>query len=133
MSRLILDDNLLDYFPILKRLRSGSLLNLEYNIQANPLFPNLAILHLASNKFITVPKFIHCIKHLSSLNLSHNDIQDIPEEMGLINTTFITYIKLEGIKPRNVPESVMKSSSRNLVKYLRDLQQRYCRASMPWP
>lgn len=124
VSRLILDDNLLDYFPILKRLRSGSLLNLEYNIQANPLFPNLAILHLASNRFITVPKFIHCIKHLSSLNLSHNDIQEIPEEMGLINTTFITYIKLEGIKPRNVPESVMKLSSRNLVKYLRELQQR---------
>lgn len=124
LTRLILDDNLLDYCPILRRPRSHSNLLFEFNIQSNPIFPDLAILSIASNRFITVPKHLYLIKHLSSLNLSHNDIQELPEELGLLNTDYITLIKLDGIKVKNVPDYVLKSSARRLVKYLRELKQR---------
>lgn len=124
LTRLILDDNLLDYCPVLKRLRSSSNQSFEFQAQVNPLFPDLAIFSIASNRFITVPKYLHHIKHLSSLNLSHNNIQELPEELGLLNTDYITLIKLDGIKPKNIPDYVLKSSARKLVKYLRDLKQR---------
>lgn len=129
LSRLILDNNCLEFFPVLKELRPDHLLSLEYSsnyhIQANSLFPDMAILSLASNQFINVPQHIHHLKHLSSLNLSHNNIQELPEEMGLISTDYITFIKLDGVKPKNVPGYILKSSSRKLVKYLKDLKQRY--------
>ena len=130
LSRLILDNNLLNYIPILKILRAGSRLNEEFpsdhRLQANPLFPELGILSIASNRFTGVPEHLHHIKRLSSLDLSHNDIQELSEEMGLMNTDYINFIKLDGINPRNVPDSVLKSSSsRRLVRYLKDLKQRF--------
>lgn len=125
LTRLILDDNHLDYVPVLKRPRAPSALPFEYvNIQGNPIFPDLAILSIASNRFITVPRHLHHIKHLSSLNLSDNDIQELPEELGSLNTDYITLIKMDGIKPKNIPEYVLKSSARRLVIYLRELKQR---------
>ena len=124
LTRLILDNNLLDYCPVLKRPRASSTLAYEFHAQVNPLFPDLAIFSIASNRFITVPKYLHHIKHLSSLNLSHNNIQELPEELGLLNTDYITLIKLDGIIPKNIPDYVLKSSARKLVKYLRDLKQR---------
>ena len=127
LTRLNLDNNLIDYFPVLKRLRTESNMNLEGSgapFQSNPLYPDLAILSLANNKLISVPQHIHYVKHLNSLNLSFNNITELPEEMGLLNTDFITLIKLDGIVPRNVPQNVLKSSARELVKYLKDLKLR---------
>ncbi len=130
LNCLILDNNLLENLPLLKILKTGSqLMNEEFHgdhhLQSNPLFPELGILSIASNQFTAVPKHLHYIKRLSSLDLSYNDIQELPEEMGLINTDYITYIKLEGINPRNVPDSVLKSSSsRRLIHYLKELKQR---------
>ena len=93
--------------------------NASFQMKTSPLFPNLGILSLAHNRLTRVPQHLHCIKHLNSLNLSHNTITELPEEMGLINTDYITQIKLDGIQPSNVPEHLLKASSRKLIKYLR--------------
>lgn len=119
LTRINLDHNLLTHFPVLKNQVEDAQMNLTVNY---PLFPDLAILSLASNMLPNVPQHLHCITHLSSLILSHNPISELPEEMGLINTDYITLIKLEGIKPRNVPANL---SARKLVKYLKDMRQRY--------
>ena len=122
LTRLNLNNNLLTSFPILKnQVDTEAPINLAVNY---PLYPELAILSLASNKLTEVPHHLHCIKHLSSLILSHNPITELPEELGLINTDYITLIKLEGIKPRNISDDLLKSPARKLITNLRNLRQR---------
>lgn len=124
LNRIKLDNNFLTKFQVLK--------NQQGNSQADPLnyplFPDLAILSLADNKLESVPLHLHRMKHLSSLILSHNPIEELPEDMGLINTDYITLIQLDGIKPSNIPEHLLQSPARKLVKNLKDIKQRYLKS-----
>lgn len=129
LDRLVLDNNRLSFLPVVKKLRSESQLNLEYpsrNQMDSPLFPNMAILSIAHNLLKAVPPDLFLMRRLNSLNLSYNEmIVELPEDMGLIDVNYITLIKMDGVKPRNVPRSILNSSSRKLVKYLNDVKLRY--------
>ncbi len=137
LNRLVLDDNLISHFPVLKKFRGDSdLSTFSYQAQGYPLYPNLATLSLVSNCLTSIPEHLHFMKHLGSIDFSKNvKICELPEDIGLINTEFITRIGLEGIIPRNVPKYVLDSASK-LVKYLRNIKQRYVSKELPllvWP
>ena len=84
-------------------------------------FPQLSILELPNNMLQAVPKCIHQIDTLNSLDLSFNtSIQTLPHELGMIRQEALSVLKLEGLSLSNIPAHVLhKPSPRNLINYLR--------------
>ena len=130
VSNLILDHNHLCYFPIVDkpRLESSSPSSelSEYEvINCDTYYRELSILSLAHNKFTAVPKNLHRLRHLSSLTLSHNKITELPLEMGLMNSTNLLLLKLDGMFLRNVPDNLLeKHLPKKLLNFLKSLQQK---------
>ena len=124
LSNLIIDRNNLSYFPIIDTPRSTESEGFEV-VYCDPYYPELSILSLARNSFTSVPKHLHRLTHLSSLTLSHNAITELPLEMGLMNTSNLLLLKLEGLFLRNVPETMMaKHNPKALLNHLKALKQK---------
>ena len=128
LSNLMLDQNRLNLFPILDspRIEASSLTSglADFEIvQCDTFYPELSILSLARNKFTTVPKQLHQLVHLSSLDLSYNEIMELPLDMGLMNISNLLLLKLDGMYIRNVPEALL-GKPKQLLNHLKALKQK---------
>ena len=130
LSNLILDHNRLSYFPIIDDARS-ELSDISSDsagfevVYCDTYFPNLSILSLANNQFTAVPENLHRLLHLSSLTLSHNPINRLPLDMGLINSSNLLLLKLDGLFIRNIPETLLENHTpKQLLNYLKALKQK---------
>ncbi len=128
LSNLMLDQNELNYFPIMDSPRvepscvSSGLSDFDI-IKCDTYFPELSILSLSRNKLTEVPKKLHQLGHLSSLDLSYNEITELPLEMGLINTSNLLLLKLDGMYIRNISEGLL-SKPKQLINHLKSLKQK---------
>eukprot|EP00731_Ephydatia_muelleri_P029364 Em0020g1008a len=84
-------------------------------------FPQLSILELPNNGLKCVPRCLHQIDTLNSLDLSFNtSIQSLPGELGLFKQDSLSVLKLDGLTINGVPEHILcKPSPRALINYLR--------------
>ena len=128
LSNLILDHNRLDHFPIIgvTKVQTPDIVTgfTDYDIiLTEPHYPNLSILSLANNKFSTVPKYLHRLIHLSSLNLSFNNIVELPLDMGLMNGSCLLLLKLDGLMLRKIPDNLL-TKPKQLLNHLKALKQK---------
>ena len=92
-----------------------------------PTFPALSILALNNNALRSIPKSIHQLTSLGSLDFSYNvAIQELPLEMGLLDPQTLCVLRLQGLNINTVPVSLLeKSSPRPLLTYLKSKLQRF--------
>lgn len=126
LSSLMLDHNRLDYFPIVGTplLEAPDIGNgfSDYDIiRCDTYYPDLSILSLANNKFSAVPKHLDHLVHLSSLNISFNNIVELPLDMGLMNNLLL--LKLDGLFLRNIPGHLL-GKPQKLLHHLKALKQK---------
>jgi len=120
LSNLMLDQNELSYFPILETShREASVVSSDLDT----FYPELSVLSLAKNKFTVVPKNLHHLFHLNSLDLSHNEIVELPLDMGLMNISNLLLLKLDGMYIRNIPEG-LQGKPKQLLYHLKALKQK---------
>ena len=131
LSNLTLAKNHLETFPVVDVVErclpeDPEQLDSTFNdISYQPFFPNLSILSLEHNHLKSAPQFLHYLTHLSSLNLSHNSIHELPLEMGLMNTQALLVLKLDGMFLHNVPSDLIaKPVPRYLLNFLKSMQQK---------
>ena len=120
LSNLMLDQNELSYFPILETPHT---VTSDGSFDLDTFYPELSILSLAKNKFTAVPKNLHHLVHLSSLDLSHNEIVELPLDMGLMNISNLLLLKLDGMYIRNIPEGLLEKP-KQLLYHLKALKQK---------
>ena len=96
-------------------------------VTSQPVFPMLSILALDHNVLKTIPKDIHRLNSLGSLDFSYNvAIQELPLELGLLNPQTLCVLRLQGLNISAVPPSLLeKSSPRPLLTYLKAQLQRF--------
>ena len=131
LSNLTLDKNRLERFPVVDVIEQcipedPDLLDSTFdNISYQPLFPNLSILSLEHNRLRSIPQYLHHLIHLSSLTLSHNPINELPLEMGLMNTQALLVLKLDGLYLKNIPPNLLaKPVPKYLLSYLKSMLQK---------
>ena len=98
-------------------------------------FPALSILTLDQNKLKAVPKEIHRLNMLGSLDLSYNvAIQELPLEMGHLDPQTLCVLRLQGLNISTLPASLLeKSSPRPLLTYLKSKLQRFVHTEGAFP
>ena len=130
LSNLCLEDNNLSHFPIVDnpRVQPSDLTSMAPGfdiVHCDTYYPLLSILSLARNRFQQVPKFLYRLTKLSSLNLSFNNIVELPLEMGLMNISNLLLLKLDGMYIRNIPETLVKQHTpKQLLNHLKALKQK---------
>ena len=128
LSSLMLDHNKLDYFPIVgtPQLEAPDIVTgfSDYQIvRCETYYPELSILSLANNRLFSVPKHLDRLVHLSSLNLSFNNIVELPLDMGLMNISNLLLLKLDGLFLRNIPDNLL-TKPKQLQQHLKALKQK---------
>ena len=131
LTNLSLDNNSLESLPVVDIITDCTH-DLEFQVAFDigtvnylVFYPNLSILSLDHNKFVRVPQHLHHLTHLSSLSLSHNDIHELPSEMGLINSQQLLLLKLEGLFLKNIPDNLLnRPTPKHLLSYLKALLQK---------
>ena len=125
LSLLSLARNELHDFPSVQ-IVSEALKRTEYDSYGfEVLYPNLSVLSLEHNKLQKFPGGLHYLTKLSSVKLSYNQIQELPPEVGLLNSRQLFILKMDGMNIQNVPPHLLqKPSPKLLLNYLRAIQQK---------
>ena len=125
LSLLSLARNQLHDFPSVQII-SEALKQTDYNSYSyETLYPNLSILSLEHNLLQKFPGSLHHLTKLSSVKLSYNQIQELPPEVGLLNSRQLLVLKMDGMSIQNVPPHLLqKPSPKLLLNYLRAIQQK---------
>ena len=131
LTNLALDHNRLMSFEVVRpRLGSNDELPSDIadsydSIVIDSLFPRLCVLSLANNFLEKVPKKIHKLTMLSSLNLSFNDITSLPEEMGKMDPHILLNLQLKGLfLPEIPPSELQDGNGRNIISYLKSIREK---------
>jgi Leucine-rich repeat (LRR) protein len=125
LSVLSLARNQLHDFPSVQ-IVSEALQKTDYNSYSyEALYPNLSILSLEHNMLQKFPGSLHHLTKLTSVKLSYNQIQELPSEVGLLNSRQLLVLKMDGMNIQNVPPHLLqKPSPKLLLNYLRAIQQK---------
>ena len=125
LSLLSLAGNQLPKFPSVK-IVSEALKKPDYDsFHYEALYPNLSILSLEHNKLQKFPTSLHYLTKLSSVKLSYNQIQELPPEVGLLNSRQLLVLKMDGMNIQNVPPHLLqKPSPKLLLNFLKAIQQK---------
>ena len=125
LSLLSLASNRLHDFPSVQ-IVSEALKRTDYDSYGyEALYPNLSILSLEHNKLQKFPSGLHYLTKLSSVKLSYNHFQELPPEVGLLNSRQLLMLKMDGMSIQNVPPHLLqRPSPKLLLNYLRAIQQK---------
>jgi Leucine-rich repeat (LRR) protein len=80
--------------------------------------PKLTVLILNDNKIKRISPNIIKLKDLKTLDLSNNDLPDLPSEIGFINS--LVRMQIEGNPLKAIRQNIRASGTNNLKTYLRD-------------
>ena len=80
--------------------------------------PNLTVLILNDNKIKKISSNVVKLKNLKTLDLSNNDLPDLPSELGFLNG--LVRMQIEGNPLKAIRQNVRVSGTNNLKNYLRD-------------
>lgn len=80
--------------------------------------PNLTVLILNDNKIKRISPNIIKLKQLKTLDLSNNDLPDLPSEIGFINS--LVRMQIEGNPLKAIRQNVRAAGTNQLKNYLRD-------------
>ena len=125
LSLLSIGQNQLQEFPTVQLISKDSQTSDYNSIVWQPLYPILSVLSLEHNKLPTFPSCLHYLTQLSFVNLSHNELSELPPEAGLMNGQQLYILKMDGMSLRNIPSSLLqKPSPKLLLDYLKAIQQK---------
>ena len=118
---LSINQNQLREFPTTQQLTTAD----SASQMGEPLYPNLSILSLDNNKLQEFPAGLHLLTKLKSVKLSHNEIRELPPEVGLLNSQQLIILSLEGMNLRNIPPHLLKETTpKQLLNYLKAIQHK---------
>lgn len=80
--------------------------------------PNLTVLILADNKLEKLSGDIVSLKKLKTLDISNNDLSDLPSELGLLPQ--LVRIQLDGNPLKCIRPNIRSSGVEQLKRYLKD-------------
>ena len=131
LTNLALDHNCLVNFEVVRpRLGSSNEIPSDIaesydSIIIDSLFPRLCVLSLANNFLDEVPRKIHKLTMLSSLNLSFNAITSLPEEMGKMDPHILLNLQLTDLfLPEIPPSELQEGNGRNIICYLKSIREK---------
>ena len=79
---------------------------------------NLTEIHINNNNLISIPsEFVAVIRNVKVLEVSNNDISDVPYELGYVES--LTKLALEGNPIRSIRRNLLTQSTEELKKFLR--------------
>ena len=131
LAKLTVDHNLLTKFDLIDVSKDTHEEELSKNLQAftsigiELLFPRITVLNLSHNQLKCVPRNIEKLSSLSSLHLSGNTaITELPEELGMMNPQVFLTLLLDGVFIKNIPHSILNSSTRNIICYFKSIREK---------
>jgi Leucine-rich repeat (LRR) protein len=80
--------------------------------------PNLTVLILNDNKIKKIFPGIVKLQRLKTLDLSNNDLPDLPSEVGFIDS--LVRMQIEGNALKAIRQNIRAAGTNQLKKYLRD-------------
>lgn len=80
--------------------------------------PNLTVLILNDNKIKKISQNIIKVRQLKTLDLSNNDLPDLPSEIGFISS--LVRLQIEGNPLKAIRQNIRASGTNLLKNYLRD-------------
>lgn len=80
--------------------------------------PNLTVLILSDNKIERLSAGILHLKKLKTLDVSNNDLSDLPSELGLLPA--LVRIQLEGNPLKCIRQNLRTAGAEQLKKYLKE-------------
>lgn len=80
--------------------------------------PNLTVLILNDNKIKKIFPGIIKLQRLKTLDLSNNDLPDLPSEVGFIDS--LVRMQIEGNALKAIRQNIRAAGTNQLKKYLRD-------------
>jgi Leucine-rich repeat (LRR) protein len=80
--------------------------------------PKLTVLILNDNKLKLLSPDIVALQQLKTLDLSNNDLPDLPSELGFIDS--LVRIQIEGNPLRAIRQNLRTAGTNAIKKYLRD-------------
>jgi len=78
----------------------------------------LTVLIISDNKIKTLSKDIFKLSNLKTLDISNNDMSDLPCEIGFINS--LVRIQIEGNPLKAIRQNIRVGGTNIVKKYLRD-------------
>ncbi|XP_078486462.1 leucine-rich repeat serine/threonine-protein kinase 2 [Ciona intestinalis] len=76
----------------------------------------LRVLKLSNNQVTVLPPVIGNLNKLEILDVSHNELMNLPNELGQLSST-LTQLSIEG-NPLNLDSAILKGSTRDLCGFL---------------
>ena len=71
-----------------------------------------------------IPKEIGQLRTLSCLDISHNDIRHLPDEMGHLDHLFL--LNLQGLNKLSLDPSLLKGPTKNITAFLKSRRVKVC-------
>ena len=117
------NNNCLTDLPIEQFLMDESPNKPDGNSKKNlSLFPSILALSISENRFTEIPRGIHLLTSLTSLNLALNSaIKHLP--FSLKSLTNLFYINIQGLEIEGIPDYILKGNAPRLVSYLASQSQ----------
>ena len=112
------NNNLLTDLPIEQFMMDDSPNKTDGSSKKNlVLFPSILALSISENRFTDVPRGIHLLTSLTSLNLALNrNIKHLPPSLKSLTNLF--YINIQGLEIEGIPDYILKGHTPRLISYL---------------